>query len=191
MKNSVKIIIAVVVIAIVAVLAVTFTRMNSNSSTNLNEINTAEDLSSLVDKIYEGQEGMIPPSVQTQIIDVSDSETVQYVTGLENANDIEFIVTSEPMISSQAYSLILVKVKDGVNANKIAKTMSENVNTRKWICVSAEKLYTTNSGNIVCLVMASENTAKSVYEKFKTLAGTVGEEYEKTEEEVELPPEMY
>ena len=38
--------------------------------------------------------------------------------------------------------------------------------------------------------MSSEEIAKPIYEKFKTLAGTVGQEYEKTEE-IELPPEMY
>lgn len=192
MKKSVQIIIAVVVVAIVAVLAITIVLMNSKAKTDLAQINTAEDLTALIEKIYEGQDkGMIPSTVQTQVIDITDEESVKYVTGLENAKDVEFVAVSEPMITSQAYSLVLVKVKDGVNANEIAKTMSENINTRKWICVSAEKLYATSSGNVVCLVMTNAETAKSVYERFKTLAGTVGEVYEKTEEEAELPPEMF
>lgn len=192
MKKSVQIIIAVVVVAIITVLAITIVLMNSKTKTNIETINTAEDLSALIDQIYEGQDkGMIPSTVQTQVIDITDEESVKYVTGLENAKDVEFVAVSEPMITSQAYSLVLVKVKDGVNANEIAKTMSENINTRKWICVSAEKLYATSSGNVVCLVMTNAETAKSVYERFKTLAGTVGEVYEKTEEEAELPPEMY
>lgn len=192
MKKSVQIIIAVVVVAIIAVLVVTIILMNSKSKTNLEQINTAEDLTALIEKIYEGQDkGMIPSTVQTQVIDITDEESVKYVTGLESAKDVEFVAVSEPMITSQAYSLVLVKVKDGVNANEIAKTMSENINTRKWICVSAEKLYATSSGNVVCLVMTNVETAKSVYERFKTLAGTVGEVYEKTEEEAELPPEMF
>lgn len=192
MKKSVQIIIAVVVVAIIAVLVVTIILMNSKSKTNLEQINTAEDLTALIEKIYEGQDKeMIPSTVQTQVIDITDEESVKYVTGLESAKDVEFVAVSEPMITSQAYSLVLVKVKDGVNANEIAKTMSENINTRKWICVSAEKLYATSSGNVVCLVMTNAETAKSVYERFKTLAGTVGEVYEKTEEEAELPPEMF
>ena len=32
---------------------------------------------------------------------------------------------------------------------------------------------------------------KPIYEKLKTLAGTIGEEYEKVEAEPELPEEMY
>lgn len=95
------------------------------------------------------------------------------------------------MMSSQAYSLVLVKVKDGVDADKIAKSMSEQIDIRKWICVSAEKLYATSSGDVVCLVMSSEERAKPIYEKFKKLAGTIGEEYIKTEEPSELPEELY
>ena len=193
MKKSAKLIIAIVVVAIIAVLAVTIVLMNnSKAKTNLKSINKAEDLSALIEKIYEGQDGtMIPSTVQTQVIYTTDEEAVKYTTGLDNVNDIEFVAVSEPMITSQAYSLILVKVKDGVNANEVAKTMSENIDTRKWICVSAEQLYATSSGNVVCVVMTNAETAKLVYERFKTLAGTVGEEYEKTEEAPELPPEMY
>jgi len=192
MKKSILIIIAIVAVIAIAILAVTILLLNAKPKTDLEPINTAEDLSALVEKIYEGQdEELIPPSVQTQIIDTTDEEFVQYVTGLESAKDVELVVVSEPMITSQAYSLILVKVKDGVNADEVAKTMSENVDTRKWICVTAEKLYATSSGDVVCLVMTKAETAKVIYERFKTLAGTVSEEYERTEEEAELPPEMY
>ena len=94
-------------------------------------------------------------------------------------------------MTSQAYSLVLAKVKAGINANEIAKQMSENVDQRKWICVSAEKVYATSSGDIVFLVMSSEEKAKPIYEKFKTLSGNIGQEYEKSEEEIELPEEMF
>lgn len=159
-------------------------------TSNLPQIASVEDLSGLVDKIYDGLEFPLQ-SVQTQTIDLSDSDFVNMITGLENGNDFEYLVASEPMMSSQAYSLVLAKVKDGVNANEIAKKMQENINTRKWVCVSAEKVYATNSGNVVCLVMSSEELAKPVYEKFKSLAGQVEQEYEKTEEEPELPEDMY
>ena len=56
MKKSVKIIIGIVIIvAILAVivLAVNFSNKNSNGKTSLPEINSSEDLSSLIEKIYE------------------------------------------------------------------------------------------------------------------------------------------
>lgn len=160
-----------------------------NADSKLN-VSSAEDLTTLVDKIYEGVT-MQMPSLATQEIDITDADMVQYITGLENGNELEYAVVSEPMMSSQAYSLVLVKVKNGVNATDVAKTMKDNIDTRKWICVSAEKVYATTSGDVVCLVMSNADTAKAVYDSFKTIAGSVGQEYERSEEEPELPPEMF
>ena len=191
MNKTVKtIIIALIVIAIVVAVVVAIFMVNRKPKTNLETVNSNEDLLAMVDKLYEGQKGLFS-SLQNEAVDVADNDFIQYYTGLENGEDLEYVVTSEPMISSQAYSLVLAKVKNGVDANSVAKEMSEKVNTSKWICVSAEKLYVTSSGDIVFLVMSSEDMAKPIYEKFKTLAGNVNEVYEKTEEEIELPPEMY
>lgn len=191
MKRTTKIMIVAIVIVFIMVIIGIALFTNKKPKTNLEAINSVEDLSALVNKVYEGQEGNIPSSLQTQIIDTTDDMAVKMVTGLENANDLEYVVASEPMITSQAYSLVLAKVKNGKNADEIAKQMSENVDQAKWICVSAEKVYATSSGNIVFLVMSSEKTAKPIYEKFKTLAGNIGKEYEKTEEQIELPDEMF
>lgn len=189
MNKTVKtVIIALVVIAIVVAVVAAIFMVNKKPKTNLEAVNSSEDLVALVDKLYEGQKGMFS-SLQSQTVDVTDNDFVQYYTGLENGANLEYVVASEPMISSQAYSLVLAKVKEGVDANAVAKEMSEKVNTAKWICVSAEKLYATSSGDIVLLVMSSEDMAKPIYEKFKTLAGNVNEVYEKTEE-IELPPEI-
>ena len=68
--------------------------------------------------------------------------------------------------------------------------MNENIDERKWICVTAEKIYSTTSGNVVCLVMSNEQTAQTVFNSFKTIAGSVGEVYERTAEEPELPDDM-
>ena len=197
MKKSVIIlIVAVLIIAGVVVLFATgmfgkkeekTENTTSNTSTetstksNLGTIGTSEDLSKLVDKLYENEENLLP-SLQTQEVDISDDEMVKFITGLENGKDLEFVVVSEPMMSSQAYSLILAKVKDGVNANDVVKSMHEKVDARKWICVTAEKVYATSSNDIVMVIMSSEDMAKPIYEKFKTLAGTVGQEYERAGE---------
>lgn len=190
MKKSTKILIAVVAVIAIIAIVITIILMSTKPKTNLEPINSAEDLSKLIDKVYKTQT-MELPMLMTQIIDTTDETTVQSITGLESAKDVDYVVASEPMMTSQAYSFVLVKVKDGVNANEIAKTMNENIDSRKWICVSAEKVYTTSSGNVVCLVMSSEERAKPIYETFKELAGGIGQEYVKTEEQAELPPEMY
>lgn len=179
MKKSIIVIIAIIILIAIIVAVVLF---NQKSKTKLEPINSAEDLSALMNKVQEGKEDLLW-SLQTQTIDINDESMVNATTGLNNGNDLEYLVVSEPMVSAQAYSCVLAKVKSKVNANEIAKSMSEKIDTRKWICVSAEKLYATNSGDVVCLVMSSEELAKPVYDKFKELAGNVGKEYEKTEEE--------
>ena len=186
MKKTVIIIVAVViVIAIVAALIL----LPNNAKSNLS-INSAEDLNTLVDNIYAGVT-IEMPGVMTQPVDVTDKDAVSYMTGLENGDELEYLVVSEPMMSSQAYSMVIAKVKSGVNASKVAQTMKDNIDTRKWICVSAEQLYSTNSGDVVFLIMTNKELADAVYGSFKTLAGGVGQEFEKVEQQVELPADMY
>ena len=193
MKNKNIIIIVIVALIILITLGIIFISQkatNKTGSTNLNPIEKQEDLSTLIDEIYKGKEDVLP-KLQTQFIEPTDTESVKGATGLDNGNDLQYIAISEPMMSSQAYSLVLVKVKDGVDANNIAKTMSEKNRYKKMdMCFSRKKLYATSSNDIVCLVMASEEWAKPVYEGFKALAGTVQEEYTKTEELPELPEEL-
>lgn len=153
-------------------------------------VESASDLELLVNELYENNIDLYP-SLANQAIDVTDADSVKYMTGLENGDKLQYLVVSEPMMSSQAYSLVIAKVKDGVDADAVAKEMSENIDTRKWICVSAEKLYATSSGDIVFLVMSSEEMAKPVYNSFKAKAVAVGQEYEKTEVVEELPEDMY
>lgn len=190
MNKTVKIIIAVVIaiVAVVAILVGVFAFGNSKPKSNLT-INSAEDLTALIDQIYAGI-SIEMPMVMSQQIESTDAEMVQMYTGLDNGENIDYLVVSEPMMSAQAYSLVLLKVKDGADADSIAKTMNENINTRKWICVTAESVYSAASGNVVCLVMSNEATAKTVFESFKTLAGGIGEENVRVEAEPELPEDM-
>lgn len=191
MSKTVKIIIAaaVVVVAIIAVLVGVFAINNNAKPASNLSVSSAEDLTALVDKIYEGIT-IEMPMLQTMPLEATDVDTVKSFTGLDSAESIEYLVASEPMMTSQAYSLVLVKVKDGVNANDLAKKMNENIDARKWICVTAEKVYTAASGDVICLVMSNADTAKTVYDSFKTIAGSVSEEYERTVEEPELPEDM-
>ena len=82
-------------------------------------------------------------------------------------------------MSSQAYSFVLVKVKEGTNVENIKQQMFDNIDIRKWICVEAEKVYATDSQNVVALIMSNEEWAKPVYDSLKTLLGETGKELEK------------
>lgn len=192
MNKTVKaIVIIAVVIAIILGVYIVISSVNKKPKTNLEPVKSGEDLIGLVDKIYSEMSEEELPMLQSQLLDLTNNDTIKYITGLDNGTNFEYVVVSEPLMSSQAYSLVLAKVQSGIDANKVAKEMSEKVDTRKWICVEAEKLYATSSGDIVFLVMSNENIAKPIYERFKTLAGNINEVYEQTATEIELPPEIY
>ena len=181
-KNNKGKLILLIVIAIVAIaLIVTgiMIMINSNKTKSNVQIAGTEDMQNLINTVYEGQTDNLPPTLNTQIIDVNNLDVLKSFTGLESNESIESAVASEPMIGSQAYSFVLVKVKDGINADSIAKEMSEKVDTRKWICVEAEKLYATSVDNLAVLVMGSDEWATPVYNKVKEVLGAHNEEYTK------------
>lgn len=157
------------------------------SSKDALNIASAADLTTFVDTVYEGLE--LFPTLATMELDITDMEMVTYETGLSSADKIDAVVVSAPMMSSQAYSMILVKVKDGEDADAVAKEMSENINPNKWICVSAEKIYATSSGNVAFLVMTNTEMADSVYANFKANAGKIGPEYSKDNVMEDMPME--
>lgn len=184
-KKKILIIVAlIIVIAIVAVLVVknnnTNDLENQDNQGNVETVgglnlSTSEEMIALVADVYEGLE--LFSSLATSELDITDIDALTYATGLTSTDKIDAVISSEPMMSSQAYSMVLVKVKDPADADSIAKEMSENINPNKWICVSAEKVYATSSGNIAFLVMSNAEMAESVFNNFKSVAGTVGQEY--------------
>lgn len=191
MNKTVKtLLIALGVVVLVVTILFAVIKLNGKSVTNLNEVKNGDDLVALVDEIYKGQDNLFS-TLETAEIDVTDADTVAFNTGLVNGDNLEYLAVSQPLMSSQAYELVVAKVKAEVSADEVAKEMSENIDMNKWICVSANKLYATSSGDIVFLVMAGEEEmATPVYERFKELAGSVNEVYEKDAEEIELPPEI-
>lgn len=165
-----------------------------NVSTKSLEVTKVEELTTLVDTIYEGLE--LFPTLSTMEIDITDSDMLSYETGLSSADKIDGVVVSQPMMSSQAYEMVLVKVKDSEDADLVAQEMSENINPNKWICVSAEKVYATSSGNVAFLIMTNSDMADSVFESFKKQAGKIGPEYiinnaleEMPEDDMAIPAE--
>lgn len=179
----VAVVVVVIVIAVIGVVAIS----GKNEGTTATEIN----MKKMFDTIYADLKDQLP-DLTTQEIDVKDGEQVAEYTGLVSTENVEKLLVSEPMISSQAYSAVALKVKAGADIEGIKQEMLDNLNMNKWICVSAEKLYITSYNNIIFAVMSDENWAKPVYDGFKKYVNNKnGKELEKTaEEDIELPDEM-
>ena len=163
-----------------------------SDSGNKGSVETPKDINDIINTINKNNKDVLP-ELETMKVDIKNIDEVTSYTGLKTNDDIESIVVSEPLITSQAYSVAIVKVKDNANVEKIKQEMLDNIDMRRWICVSAEQLYITNSGNVIFSVMADKDIAKAVYNDFKKYVNNnIGKELEKSnnEENIELPPEM-
>ena len=163
-----------------------------SGSGNKGSVETPKDINDIINTINKNNKNVLP-ELETLKVDIKNIDEVTSYTGLKTNDGIESIVVSEPLITSQAYSVAIVKVKDNADVEKIKQDMLDNIDMRRWICVSAEQLYITNSGNVIFSVMADKDVAKAVYNDFKKYVNNnIGKELEKSnnEENIELPSEM-
>ena len=155
-------------------------------------VETPKNINDIINTINKNNKDVLP-ELETMKVDIKNIDEVTSYTGLKTNDGIESIVVSVPLITAQAYSVAIVKVKDSADVEKIKQEMLDNIDMKRWICVSAEQLYITNSGNVIFSVMADKDIAKAVYNDFKKYVNNnIGKELEKSnnEENIELPPEM-
>lgn len=155
-------------------------------------VDTPKDINDIINTINKNNKNILP-ELETMKVDIKNIDEVTSYTGLKTNDGIESIVVSAPLITAQAYSVAVVKVKDNADVEKIKQEMLDNIDMRRWICVSAEQLYITNSGNVIFSVMADKDIAETVYNDFKKYVNNnIGKELEKSnnEENIELPSEM-
>ena len=107
-------------------------------------------------------------------VDLSDADSVYYMTGLSSAEHITDVAVYESMMGSQAFSLILVRVADAADAEAVAKEMTDNIDTRKWICVGADEKIVAGYSDTVMLIMLDSQLGldtQSYVDAFKTVCG--------------------
>ncbi|MDO4567804.1 MAG: hypothetical protein Q4B99_02470 [Clostridia bacterium] len=127
-------------------------------------------LPEILNKIYESAE--------------LDADTKSWLAGMSNAevpddnkewffgtSDIEYAeaFASEPMISSQPYSLVLVRANEGQDIEALKATIRNNVDPVKWLCVFVDEsdVVVDNIGDVVILIMSSDSAA--LHEAFLSL----------------------
>ncbi len=118
------------------------------------------ELSAIIEDIYAIQDAGL--NVVTTTVDLTDANALKSFTGLDSADKISEVAVSEPMISSQAYSLVLVRVSDSADAEEIAQAMKDGIDPRKWICVEADDLRVVGYGDLLMLVMMDSQLADTI-----------------------------
>src|SRR5690554_3105921 len=117
-------------------------------------------LEEIMEKIYDTADvddnfrEYIKNGLQTEEV---TGEKTEYYLGKA---DFEFAsaLASEPVIQPGAYSLVLVRVKEGADIEQIKTDIKENVDPMKWVCVGVqeENIIVDNIGDIIFLVMSDE-----------------------------------
>lgn len=124
------------------------------------ELTADAELSSMVDKIYEAYPVELM-MMTTSAVDLNDESWLTYNTGLtaEQGALVDAGVLSESMTGSQAYSLVLLRVKDEADAQTIADAVLDNVQMNKWVCTMADKARVATFGDKVLFVMSNSELA--------------------------------
>lgn len=136
--------------------------------------NYSSTLPDLVSAIYAKQ------SVELNLgdpmaVDLSDADAVQYNLGLSDGSKLKEAYVSESMMGSQAYSLVVVRVKNAADAADVAQSMYDGINQSKWICVTANALAVGAYGDTVMLAMANSDLGADLHTNLRSAyASAVG-----------------
>lgn len=148
------------------------------ASTQTSETLTAPEgtTEELLNKIYENVTVDLP--LMTLPVDLSDEFAVSTYLGMDGADAVKEASVSESMIGAQAYSVVLARLNDAAQAETVAQTMFDNIDTRKWICVEATEKQAVVCGDLVLFVMLGPEygvTCDQIVDAFTTVCGgTVG-----------------
>ena len=125
--------------------------------------NVEGTLEELMTKVYADIPEESRPMMLGNI--VVDSENIEYYLG---TNDIDYkeALASESGVGSIAHSVVLVRLNDGADTEKVMEAIKDKVDPRKWICVGVEKedIIVKNKGNLVILIMVEDQETRTKLE---------------------------
>lgn len=109
----------------------------------------------------------IPAEVSSGFIGLETDEFNTYV---------EESVVYESMMGVFPQSICIVKINDASKVAELKQKIFNNSDTRKWICVSAEKAVVVDSGNYIMLAMGTKDICDKLVTAFsEEMGGNLGE----------------
>lgn len=150
--------------------------MNAAGTDPVDSVNNAEDAVRFISSnVYSLCSEVLPMAVETRALDMSDTDAVQYNTGLADTAGITDIVLSESAVGSFAYSLVYVRT-DGSNTEAVHQSLRDSIDPRKWVCVEAEAVHSIRLDNDICVVMGSAEQVDTISASLRQAAEGVFEE---------------
>ena len=132
----------------------------SDNNNSEGDSNISMSLEEIINAVYE--KNPVELRLETTSIDISDADMLKAFTGLDSADKIQEAVVSEPMMGSQAYSFVLIRLKDAADAEDVANAVIEGIDPRKWICVEADDVRVMTKGDVVALYMVGSQSGDEI-----------------------------
>lgn len=164
----------VVSLALAMMLMLTMLAGCNNAPAASNKTPLTDPLETVIDNIYANKSVEFMPV--TIPVDLTDLDALPYFTGLTSAEGVKEAAVSEAMVGAIAYSMVLVRLEEGADAQSIAQQMKDGIDTRKWICVEADDLKVAGYCDVIMLIMVSSEhaasvTAQDMVDAFQTVCG--------------------
>ena len=140
--------------------------MLSLTLTGCGNKNVEGTLEEIMTKVYSTLGEDETPMMLTNI-EITEENAEMYL-GTSNI-EFESALASESATGSIAHSVVLLRVKNNADVERIEEMIEENVNPRKWICVEAEEVEVESKGNLIILVMSTETTTDKIIAQFNKL----------------------
>lgn len=130
------------------------------------EENIKGNLPDLMNKLYENLDGFSTENLQ-QVAFTKDEQ--EYFIG-DVSFDYKEALASEPIMSSVAHSVVLIRLNSSKDAENAKKEIKEKVNPRKWVCVEVEEknVIVESRGDLVLLAMDNQYS-EAIKENFLNL----------------------
>lgn len=149
-----------------ALMMVVLVGCSSNSKESNGSDLSKLSLEDMMTKVYEGiAEDKLPNLSNIPV-------TKDVATGFLGTDTLDFkeALASEPMMSSIAHSVVLVRMNDGADIEKAKTEIKEKVDPRKWICVEVDpnNVIVDSKDNVIILIMSNE-VHKEIHDNFKKI----------------------
>lgn len=119
--------------------------------------NISGSLSDIMKEVYKNiPEDELPELINEKV----NKDNQEYYLG---SSDITYkeALASEPLMSSVAHSVVLVRANSVKDVENIKKEIKEKIDPRKWICVGVDEknVFVESKGDLVILIMDNKYAA--------------------------------
>lgn len=93
---------------------------------------------------------------------VAKDEYFSFALGLSSDQGISGGVSCAPMMITTAFSLVIVELEEGADAQAVCEDFENTMDWRKWVCVAPSKAMIAQKGNLVLCLMADGGLYASI-----------------------------